>query len=63
MWNNRMIAYDYNVGDLVLMNIEEHPWYKHAAIICDIGHATVRVDFKGTKIWVPNDWIIPHDSN
>jgi hypothetical protein len=63
MWNNRTITYTYNIGDPVLMNIEEHPWYKRPATICDIGHTTVRVDFEGTKIWVPNDWITPHDFN
>lgn len=52
---------DYKIGDIVLMNIEEHPWYKRRATICEIGHAKVRADFEGTKIWLPNDWIISHD--
>lgn len=51
------------IGDRVQIIIEEHPWYKEAATICDIKNRGrtifVRICIldKGKKVWVPNSWV------
>lgn len=53
----------FKIGDIVSLVIVEHPWYKKVATVCEIDYNKARIDISGKKLWVPNDWIAPHDFN
>lgn len=54
------------IGDVVQVTNEDHVWYNEFAIIRGIKPHFYRIEIRGKKTWVPQDWVKinePDDTN
>jgi hypothetical protein len=49
-------------GETVLLNNEEHPWHNEIALICDKKHKHYRLEIRGKRLWVPENWVKINES-
>jgi len=49
-------------GTTVLLNNEEHPWHNEIALICDRKHKFYRLEIRGKRLWVPEEWVKTDES-
>lgn len=54
---NAPIISNLEIGESVVVNNKEHPYYQEIALVCDKKHLFVRLELNGYKIWMPNDWV------
>lgn len=48
-------------GELVRLINEEHPWNNEIGLICDKKHKFYRLEIRGERLWVPEDWVRKND--
>lgn len=49
-------------GETVLLDNEEHPWHNEIALICDKKHKHYRLEIRGKRLWVPENWVKTNES-
>lgn len=44
-------------GETVQLTNEQHPWNRELGLICGRKHKHYRLEIRGKRIWVPEDWV------
>lgn len=52
---------ELGVGQVVIVDNEEHPLHNNIGLICDVKHKHYRLEIQGSKIWVPEHWVKLHE--
>jgi len=58
--SQHIIVSDLRMGESVIINNMEHPYYQEIALVCGIKHKHVRLEVNGIRIWMPNEWVDRH---
>lgn len=49
-------------GDSVIVVNEQSAWYNEIALICGRKHKFYKIELRGIRVWVPDDWIKQYDA-